>query len=62
MAANKIFEPFFTTKPTGQDTGRGLNLSYDIVKAHGGELNVETIRGESTIFSICRSLPHNTNL
>jgi len=49
---DKIFQPFFTTKPTGQGTGLGLSLSYDIVKAHGGELNVETKEGEGSIFII----------
>ncbi len=39
---DKIFQPFFTTKPTGQGTGLGLSLSYDVIKAHGGELKVET--------------------
>ncbi len=48
----KIFQPFFTTKPTGQGTGLGLSLSYDIVKAHGGELKVETKEGEGSTFII----------
>ena len=49
---DKIFQPFFTTKPTGEGTGLGLSLSYDIVKAHGGELKVETKKGEGTAFVI----------
>ncbi len=49
---DKIFQPFFTTKPTGQGTGLGLSLSYDIVKAHGGELKVETKEGEGSAFVI----------
>jgi signal transduction histidine kinase len=49
---DKIFQPFFTTKPTGQGTGLGLSLSYDIVKAHGGELKVETKVGEGSAFVI----------
>ena len=49
---DKIFQPFFTTKPTGQGTGLGLSLSYDIVKAHGGELKVETKVGEGSEFII----------
>jgi signal transduction histidine kinase/DNA-directed RNA polymerase subunit N (RpoN/RPB10) len=52
---DKIFQPFFTTKPTGQGTGLGLSLSYDIVKAHGGELKVGTKEGEGSKFII--SLP-----
>jgi two-component system, NtrC family, sensor kinase len=55
---DKIFQPFFTTKPTGQGTGLGLSLSYDIVKAHGGELLVQTIEGEGTTFTI--QLPVST--
>ncbi|HLY68976.1 MAG TPA: ATP-binding protein [Puia sp.] len=49
---DKIFQPFFTTKPSGQGTGLGLSLSYDIVKAHGGEIKVETKEGEGTTFII----------
>jgi len=58
---DKIFQPFFTTKPTGQGTGLGLSLSYDIINAHGGEIKVETKevrpddpvgRGEGTTFII----------
>jgi nitrogen-specific signal transduction histidine kinase len=52
---DKIFQPFFTTKPTGQGTGLGLSLSYDIVKAHGGEIQVESRVGCGSTFTI--SLP-----
>lgn len=54
-AVDKIFQPFFTTKPTGQGTGLGLSLSYDIIKAHGAEIKVESKEGEGTEFII--SLP-----
>jgi signal transduction histidine kinase len=47
-----MFQPFFTTKPTGQGTGLGLSLSYDIIKAHGGEIKVETQEGEGAEFMI----------
>jgi ligand-binding sensor domain-containing protein/signal transduction histidine kinase len=53
---DKIYQPFFTTKPTGQGTGLGLSLSYDIVKAHGGEIKVETKENEGAEFII--SLPY----
>jgi two-component system, NtrC family, sensor kinase len=66
MNMNKIFRPssdpdlsgagFFTTKPTGQGTGLGLSLSYDIVKAHGGKLKVETKEGKGSEFIITLTL------
>ncbi len=49
---DKIFQPFFTTKPTGQGTGLGLSLSYDIIKAHSGEIKVKTKEGEGSEFII----------
>ncbi len=49
---DKIFQPFFTTKPTGQGTGLGLSLSYDIIKAHGGEIKMKTKEGEGSEFII----------
>ncbi len=54
---DKIFQPFFTTKPTGQGTGLGLSLSYDIVKTHGGEIKVDTKENQGTEFII--QLPVN---
>jgi len=56
----KIFQPFFTTKPTGEGTGLGLSLSYDIItKGHGGTLEVESVEGEGAEFII--HLPIKTN-
>jgi signal transduction histidine kinase len=56
---DKVFQPFFTTKPTGKGTGLGLSLSYDIVKAHGGELKVESTEGERAAFMINLSTHSN---
>ena len=56
---DKIFQPFFTTKPTGQGTGLGLSLSYDIIKAHGGDIKVNTKEQQGTTFII--SLPTTDN-
>jgi signal transduction histidine kinase len=56
----KIMQPFFTTKPTGEGTGLGLSLSYDIVKAHGGSLTVDSANNEHTKFII--NLPIGTEI
>jgi signal transduction histidine kinase len=57
---DKIFQPFFTTKPTGQGTGLGLSMSYDIItKGHGGNMTVETKTGEGSSFIL--SIPLDTN-
>jgi signal transduction histidine kinase len=56
----KIFQPFFTTKPTGQGTGLGLSLAYDIVTTgHGGTIEVESVEGEGSEFII--TLPNKIN-
>jgi signal transduction histidine kinase len=57
---DKIFQPFFTTKPTGQGTGLGLSLSYDVVKAHGGTITVESKEGEGATFIV--RLPITDNI
>ena len=49
---DKIFQPFFTTKPTGSGTGLGLSMSYDIIKAYGGEIKVESKENEGSQFII----------
>ncbi|MBS1523466.1 MAG: HAMP domain-containing histidine kinase, partial [Bacteroidetes bacterium] len=55
---DKIMQPFFTTKPTGEGTGLGLSLSYDIVvKGHGGSIHIDTKEGEFTEFVV--TLPLN---
>jgi signal transduction histidine kinase len=56
----KIFQPFFTTKPAGEGTGLGLSMSYDIVKAHGGEMIVHSVAGQGSEFNI--RLPINQTL
>jgi len=58
--SDKIFQPFFTTKPTGQGTGLGLSMAYEIVKAHGGEIKVDTKEGEGSEFTI--QLPASSNI
>jgi signal transduction histidine kinase len=56
----KIFQPFFTTKPSGQGTGLGLSMSYEIItKSHGGELKVENLDGGGARFSIILPIKEN---
>ncbi|WP_178987930.1 ATP-binding protein [Winogradskyella schleiferi] len=57
---DKIFQPFFTTKPTGKGTGLGLSMSYDIIQAHNGELQVETGEGQFTAFKIILPITKTT--
>jgi signal transduction histidine kinase len=54
---DKIFQPFFTTKPTGEGTGLGLSLSYDIMKAHGGSITLQQTEGQGTMFTL--EIPSN---
>ena len=56
---DKIFQPFFTTKPTGQGTGLGLSLAYDIIKAHGGNIELEPNKNEGSSFT--KTLNANTS-
>ncbi|HEU4861127.1 MAG TPA: ATP-binding protein, partial [Chitinophagaceae bacterium] len=51
-SVDKVFQPFYTTKPPGQGTGLGLSLSYDVIKAHGGTINIETKEGEGSVFVV----------
>ncbi len=58
--SNKILQPFFTDKPIGQGTGLGLSLSYNIIKAHGGQIRVKSEEGKGTDFIV--ELPNDKNI
>ena len=60
-ALDKIFQPFFTTKPAGEGTGLGLSLSYDVIKAYGGDLKVDTKEGEFAEFIIQLPIVNHKN-
>ena len=55
----RLFEPFFTTKPVGKGTGLGLSITYSLVQAHGGELDVDSVSGEGSRFTV--RLPATTD-
>lgn len=55
----KVFEPFFTTKPVGQGTGLGMSISYKVIKAHNGTIDVKSVLGQGTKFIITLPIKHH---